>query len=192
VRSTTDAIRAHLVKHLGTLSAISSMADQHGTPASFQILQFDDVPADDALTLSTLGVADKIFRQRDDTTIRHELILAGYRRFPEAELHDLIGRAAVEVLERDTSILLGQVLDLHEPLISMTTAEGLLFYTPVYFPEGLSRCRGMSPDAVFAWIIPLWRREIDLIAQHGPEALVALLEKHDPDLLDFERGSLVP
>ncbi len=187
-----NTVLKHLEKQLG-VEALRTTAKSNdtGNLLDVTISLFNDQPAKNAFTLASIGLSNKIFKQPDNTQIRHELLFCAYNKFRSdkiyADLFDILGY----LLEQDESISLGQLFDCEEPIAANSSLEAFLFYTPVYFNEELHVIKELTPPVVFAWLIPIHRKELKFIAKSGPDAFDKLLEKHDPDLLDLSRGSIV-
>lgn len=70
--------------------------------------------------------------------------------------------------------------------------EALYVSIPVYFPNSF---HVYEPDddipIVQAWLIPITANEANFIKKNGWSKFEDILEKVDPDLIDFERSSVI-
>jgi Suppressor of fused protein (SUFU) len=187
-----DKVLEHLEKYLGT-EALQSTGRSKETRDLFdaRIGLFKNQPVTGAFTLATIGLSKKNFIQPDNKKVRHELLFCAYDKFLSDRIYEDIFDVLGYLSDQDESIVLGQLFDCEAPIAANSLMECFLFYTPVYFKEELHVIKEIRPPVVFAWIIPIHRRELEFIARHGHEKFDELLEKHNPDLLDLNRGSIV-
>ncbi len=162
-------VERHLAASLGRPALVTDASDpSSGRPAAFRVATFDDQPVESAFTLVTLGLCERALR---DDALRHLLFALG----------DFIagsGDAAAP----------GMVYELPEPFVSGRQWEHLFAFQPLYHDQRL----GPFEDVQFVWLIPITAEESAFIDANGPESFDALLEEHDPDLLDLSRDSVVP
>ena len=71
--------------------------------------------------------------------------------------------------------------------------EALYVGIPVYLPEAFATFKREDGDtSVVAWLVPISAAEARFVDRRGWEAFEDELVKHDPDLSDPHRPSIVP
>jgi hypothetical protein len=182
----------HLEKNLGS-EALRSTAGLNKSDQRFpiQISLFNDQPVENAFTLSSAGLSEKIFEQPDKTLIRHEVIFGAYDKFRTDAIYQCLFNVLQYLVNQEESICIGQTFDYETPLIPGSSLEAFLFYKPIYYEKELFMMKEVKPPVFFMWAIPLCRTELVFIERNGVPAFEKLLEEHDPDLLDLNRGPIV-
>lgn len=187
-----NKLRSHLEEIFGIPSDLARARQfLNGKKAAFDIYRFEDVPYEGAITLCSIGMSEAELQQPDDSLIRNEILFATYPEFLNDDLYNLLFQAGTMFVEEQRAITLGHLMELEEPVAEGSLMEALLFYSPVYFPEEIYKYAEVSPPVVYAWAIPVTRKEMIFIEENGHEAFSELLEATDPDLLDLHRESVV-
>ena len=184
-------IRSHLERHLGGIRVLSQLPEAAGEEVPFAVATFADRPSPGAVTYSTLGLGDHLVADLDGSRLAYELLVACQAGFGGDDLILFLMTIGREVLRRGEPLLEGTVLDLGRPLVRGASVEAVLVFEPVYFPESLALCEATNPRTALVWLVPLVRREVDFVAEHGFEALTDRFLAVDPDLLDWRRESAV-
>jgi hypothetical protein len=187
-----DTILRHLEKQLGK-EALRSTAKLNKSAQKFQVTLslFNDQPVTNAFTLSSIGLSNKVFEQPNKTLIRHEILFSAYNRFRSETIYQCLFNVLDFLFGQEESICIGQTFDYQISVAANSSLEAFLFYKPVYYKEELFIIKEIKPPVFFIWAIPISRNELGFIEKNGMVAFDELLGKHDPDLLDLSRGSIV-
>jgi hypothetical protein len=180
----------HLEKFCGPVVKGWS-CDPDGHRMQFQIVQLQSGPVANATTFSTLGLG-KIPLKCGQKIIRHELVMLTRPQAVPGNLGPLLQQVAAEAVARNHPYLAGEVIGPRGRLFENSTLTALYVAIPVYFPEEFSAVDEPFGTVNFAWLVPITDQEASFVHDHGWDAFERELEKHDPDLLDFQRHSVVP
>lgn len=189
--SITENIKHHLEEQLGDIHQISSGKDKYDNIAPFEIATILHQPCESAITFTTVGLSNSLLRQPDGTLIRHELVFCTYDNFLGDDIFQLLFSIGSKIDHEKKSVYLGMLIDLGPPIIENSLLEYIFFYTPLYFPETFNTIDSIDPKVIFAWMIPVSRSEAEYITAEGYEKFDDLLTKHDPDLMNLYRESLL-
>jgi len=180
----------HLETHLGQIVG-GWDRDADGNKSPIQVVHFEKCPMPGARVLTTLGLSKFALGYRDGSRrLRQELVMMcreadGYRNLPGI-LHDV----ALEALSKDRACAVGDVLGPRGELVTGSPLEALYVTLPVYLPETFHIFKGDEYSIVFAWLVPITASEANLVRSKGRIAFEDVLEKFDPDMLDFARPSI--
>jgi hypothetical protein len=181
-------VERHLAASLGRPALVTDASDpSSGRPAAFRVATFDDQPVESAFTLVTLGLCERALRD-DEHTVRQELVVCAWNAFRDDALRHLLFALGDFIAGSGDAAAPGMVYELPEPFVSGRQWEHLFAFQPLYHDQRL----GPFEDVQFVWLIPITAEESAFIDANGPESFDALLEEHDPDLLDLSRDSVVP
>jgi hypothetical protein len=187
-----NKVFAYLEKHLGTeVLRSTAKSNDTGQVLDVSLSLFNHQPATDAFTLASTGMSNKIFKQPDGISIRHELLFCAYNQFRSDKIYENLFDVIAYQLEQDESVCAGELFDCEAPIMPNSPLEAFLFYSPIYFKEALYLFEAIKPPVAFVWAIPIHRKELTFIANEGADAFDDLLEKYDPDLLDLNRAAIV-
>lgn len=185
--TSADAVERHLVSCLGAPSLITSARDaERSLSASFRVATFDDQPAESAFTLTTLGVSEHEFRDRE-SRVRQELLVCAWNAFRGDALHQFLFAMGNYVIESRTAAARGMIYEFPEPFTAGRAWQHVFVFTPLYHSALLSAV----PPVDFMWLIPITPAEFAFIQTNGPQAFDDLLTQKDPDLLDLGREAVV-
>jgi len=87
--------------------------------------------------------------------------------------------------------LRGEVIGPRGRFFEESTLTALYVLSPAYFPEEFGEAGASCGSVIFAWLVPTTDREASFVSSHGWDEFERQLEKHDPDLIDFRRLSIV-
>ncbi|MBP9892777.1 MAG: suppressor of fused domain protein [Planctomycetes bacterium] len=167
--------------------------DENGDKAPFQVIQTEGGPNPEAQTICTLGLSNfRLASRQTEKSIRHELLLLLRKNLEPSNLPALVQQVGLEALTRGSAYLRGEVLGPRTSLTENSTTAAFYVAQPVYFPDGFhSFTRDDGEQVVFAWLAPITTVEAKFIAKHGWEHFEDELLKQNPDLIDFNRSSML-
>ncbi|MCC6743676.1 MAG: O-acetyl-ADP-ribose deacetylase [Acidobacteria bacterium] len=156
------------------------------TPSGHRVdvLRFDDLPFEGTSTFVTRGVGAEAMRRFDEGETRQELLMCCDATFDAARV---LRWAADQALESGFGLMRGAVLSIDEPIVPGSRLVALYATYPVYHEERLAAWRGSDPPTAIVWLVPVTYAEAKFVEKRGWEAFEELLEKMDPDLVDFAR-----
>jgi hypothetical protein len=181
----SQRVQAHLERVLG-MPARFSTARGDGLPVPFRIATYIHQPANDAVTLVTIGMSETCL---GSPPVRQELLLCTWKELFSESLYDSLFRLGHELQSTATAAYLGSIVELPAPIFGGGSAH-MLVYTPTYFDADLYMIAGADPIRI-VWLIPVTAAEADLVLHDGVRALEVRFEENDPDLLDLEREGVV-
>ena len=175
---------AFLEESLGPPAAIDATGEGGPAEGTIDVLRFDDQPFEGTSTFVTRGLAAGALRRFDEGDTRQELLLCCDKSFDAA---GLLRWAAQQILESSFGLMRGAVLSLDEPIAPGSRLVALYATYPVYHDEKLAVWRGSDPATAVVWLVPVTYAEAKFVEKKGWEVFEELLEKRDPDLVDFTR-----
>lgn len=184
-------IRRYIEEQLGPIAVSITAADGQQRPAAFSIETIFDQPCDGARTCVTVGLSDVPLRRAGGGLDRLEILFCAYDEFINDEILEWLFSIGERLLESQESAHLGMVWPLERSIVKQSALDCGCFYQPVYFPETMHGIDAMDPPLIFSWLIPITSKEAAFIDTSGIKKFDALFAKHDPDLLDLRRKSLV-
>jgi O-acetyl-ADP-ribose deacetylase (regulator of RNase III) len=175
---------AFLEETLGPPAAIDLAAPGTDGTQGIDVLRFDDQPFEGSATFVTRGIAGDSLRRFDEGDTRQEFLLCCESTFDAPRV---LRWAAAQVLESGFGLMRGAVLSLDEPIAPGSRLVALYATYPVYHDEKLAVWRGTDPPTAIVWLVPVTFAEAKFVEKKGWEVFEELLEKRDPDLVDFTR-----
>ncbi len=167
--------------------------DENGEKAPFQVVRTEGGPVPGVQTICTLGLSNfALASKHSGKLIRHELVLLTRRNVESTNLAALVQQVGLEALTRSNAYLRGEVLGPRTSLTDNSTTTAFYLAQPVYFPDGF-HVFTLDDDqqVVFVWLVPITTLEANFIENHGWERFEKELLKQNPDLLDFNRSSML-
>lgn len=177
----------HVEIHLGQIARGWSEGDGSG----LRVLEFRNVPDQDAFSLLTLGLGEHILRTPKGKEIRHELLFSARGRSSSEAFVSLLLLVAESLLPQHDALVRGQVINLSEETRLKTGLEALYCAMPVLFDDALAQYNGTVPPTVIVWMLPIKREEAAFVHSQGWAAFEDQLESADEDLLSFDRESVL-
>lgn len=164
---------------------------QHDWP--FHVLRFFGGPVDECCTFVTLGLSDHILvSAHSQREFRQELVLMARPEWRDRNIPGILHQVGTEILSNHQPLLNGQVLGPRGELFDGTKMQALFVTSPRYFPDAFGTYIAADGSVrIFAWLIPITADEAHFVQQYGRNAFEETLFEHDPELLDFHRGSIV-
>lgn len=179
-----------LEQHLGTMAEGKETDLVAGTTPVY-ICRYPDQPAEGATTYATVGLG-KTWLHANGRHVRQELLMSrwGDDRYDCARLLPWV---AGLVIDSGDAILHGEVLGPAGPLLPEVTMEALVALHPAYHDRAFDSYRGDEghPAVAMTWLIPATAEEAAYVDRHGLGRFMDLVEERDPDLLDWQRPSLL-
>ena len=184
----------HLESYLGTVRCgWKELPD--GQAAQYQVVEYEGLPTiSGSVAYSTLGLSDVPLPPlpRTGQLIRHELVFLARKSFGRRNIPGLLQQVAQEALIRNRAYLCGDVIGPRGALFDESTLEALYVTNPVYLPDDFAACTLPTGEvAVIAWLVPITRSESEYVRSVGWRRFEDTLVAVDPDLLDFNRKSVV-
>ena len=175
-----------LETHLGP-----SRAGSRDPKTGIQTIYFDDQPAEASVTLTTLGLSNRVLEREDGNKMRQELLFASYEDLDEWRPDVHVLHVADELAEKQKALKRGQVIALEGVLFPESELEAFYCAAPVYWPAEVQRWEGADPAVVVVWLVPITADEATFIEANGWKAFEELLDQSDPDLFDLRRASML-
>ncbi|MDQ0418971.1 hypothetical protein J2Z48_003195 [Croceifilum oryzae] len=176
-----------LESHLGEIEAGTSKIE------GFQVARFTKGPFPGTVTYSTLGMSHHYLKSPvSNKEIRMELFFVSYSEPEYDNIPGILEQVGREALEKHQAYLAGEVIGPRGKLFEGTQLEALYVAMPVYFPDSF---HVFYPEndipIVQAWLVPITSAEAGFIRKNGWSKFEDILEKVDPDVIDFNRSSVV-
>lgn len=173
-----------LEESLGSPAAVDESGVSATAGRRIDVLRYDDQPFEGTSTFVTRGIADEPLRRFDEGDTRQEFLLCGEATFDAARV---LRWAAEQTLDSGFGLMRGAVLSMDEPIVPGSRLVALYATYPVYHEENLAAWRGSEPPTAIVWLVPVTYAEAKYVEKNGWEVFEEMLEKKDPDLVDFMR-----
>jgi hypothetical protein len=159
----------------------------------FRVIYFEKGPIDRTGVVATLGLSNTPLPiGKSERTVRLELVMVFRHEIGPQNLPSVLEQVGTEALFRGRAYLCGDVIGPRGLLIKDGTVSALYVAMPVYFPEGFETVHIEGEDPiVIAWLVPITEAEANFVRTEGSSAFENKLEEYDPDLLDFQRKSII-
>lgn len=185
----SHSIDQHLECHLGPIA--QGWGGYDGMPSGIQVCLFAERPIPGTVTYATLGLSRHILGMPRGREVRQELLLSVSWSWAHDDLAKLLASVADGILRKHHALLRGQVVPLGHPVASGSPCNGLYVSLPVVFPGAMATFADTQPPTVFAWLIPIYAEESDLVDCLGWNGFEDRLERTDLDLFDLKRPPVV-
>lgn len=187
----TNKFVAFLENNLGDILCGWS-EDEEGKEYPFQIVKFSKGPFEGTTTYATLGLSSHILSNGDKPDIRQELLMISDANFGDEHIPAILNQIGMSILQQHSALLRGEVIGPYGPLFEHSALEALYSSVPVYFPDEfhMYEADGEYP-IIMTWLIPITSEEAAYVDFQGWEKFEDLLEQSDPNLVDFQRKSIV-
>lgn len=182
-----------LEQHLGQIQH-GFTHDENGVRLPYQIVKYSEgFPLEGAVTYTTLGLSNEVLHTRQSgKEIRQELVFVAPSNYGDRNIPGILQRGASMAVSSRHAWLRGDVIGPYGTMFSDSEMEGLFVAPPVYFPDDFAVYTAENgKPIVLAWLVPVTPSEIHFVNQHGWERFEDLLETSNPDLIDFNRRSIV-
>jgi antitoxin YqcF len=156
-----------------------------------QVVKASNQPAPGVTAYATLGMSHAVLRMPGGRTVRQELVLAAYERFPPASVASFLLTFGASILSLGEALLRGDMIGPQNALIPGVAANSIYCTAPVPFDERLATYDGSEPLTVFVWALPVTGDEAEFVMRNGWSKFEELLESREPDLWDLNRPSVV-
>lgn len=182
----------HLERFCGPLQYGVSR-EVNGEQLPFHVVRLESSGSSGIQVLSTLGLSNYALESRvSGKTILHELIVVLRIDQPLKSLPAVLVDIGIEAIEAGVAYLRGDVIGPRGPLAEGSELTALYAAIPSCFPDEFhSFVREDGATVVFVWLVPISTEEARIAAEQGWEALEALFERSDPNVLDLERKSMI-
>jgi hypothetical protein len=187
-----DKFIQFLENHLGTIEYGWS-EDDNGEQLPVQIVKYDKGPFSGTKTFSTLGLNKvQLTSYVSAKQIWQELIFVSYSNIGNLNIPALLAQVSQMALDSGSAFLRGDVIGPYGPIIDGSNLEACYVTIPSYFPESFDAFKvDDRKTIIMSWLIPITSREVEFIRKNGWEEFEDKLEELDPDLIDFQRESII-
>ncbi|MCA0983385.1 suppressor of fused domain protein [Halobacillus yeomjeoni] len=162
-----------------------------GKKIPFQIAKYSDGPFQGTSTYTTIGLSDHLLKSTNRKEIRQELVIVSYTNFGDENIPGILQQVGMFLLKDHQALLRGDVIGPYGSLFKDSKLEALYASIPVYFPESFEIYDGGDVPIVMIWLIPIMASEARFVRTDGWEAFENMLEEVDPDLVDYQRSSVL-
>lgn len=174
----------------GTFSVVEFVHDS--VPLSVDLLHCEDRPVKGVTSLGTIGLSDTAFYLEDkEYPVRVELVSAIASEDAQA-FGSVLGTTAFCIIRSHRIVHPGSVLeDAVNLYIPESTLPHMYFTAPFLWEKDL-RVMQLATKKV-AWLLafPISQAELNLLREKGDSALEDEFEKHNIDIFDLYRESVV-
>lgn len=182
-----------LIKHVENyLASIIEGQKDDNSEESFQIVSFNDCPADTVSTFLSLGMSENILKINTSKTVRQQLVFLAYTQDVEPKIVVSFLMSLCEaIIIRKKAVLRGELIPLRSDFAEKMGFEFVYCTIPAFFDDEFYCYDETSPSTVIVWIIPIYKTEANFIFKNGWECFEDLLEEKDPDLYSLKRQAVV-
>ncbi|MBD3920224.1 suppressor of fused domain protein [Paenibacillus sp. PR3] len=183
----------YLEHHLGNIEYGWSK-DSEGNNTPFQVVKYSGGPFSGTVTYSTLGLSNVGFISPiSKKLIRQELIFVSYSNFGDKNIPGLLQQVGARMLNKQHPYLRGDVIGPYGKLFDVTELEALYVTKPVYFSDSFHTFNPTEGSPIVqTWLVPITANEANFIANNGWDKFEDKLVDINPDLVDFNRSSIIP
>lgn len=167
--------------------------DGNGKSLPFQIVKFSKGPFEGTATFATLGLSNHILEiPGRKEGVRQELLMISCSNFGDENIPGILSDVGVSLLQHHSALLRGEVIGPYGPLFNHSPLEALYSSIPVYFSNDFhTYLKDEDSSIIMTWLIPITSAEAAYIQTYGWERFEDILEKEDPDLVDYKRKSII-
>jgi hypothetical protein len=167
--------------------------DPDGKQMPFQVVRLERGHIAGTVAFSTLGLSNYPLRSATSPqVIRHELLMLARRDSASSNLPAVLHQVGAEALARESAYLRGEIIGPRGMLFTGSALEALFVSAPVYFPkEFFGTSTQKIGRVIFAWLVPITTKEAGFVTTNGWSKFEDLLSQRQPDLLDYQRHSIV-
>jgi hypothetical protein len=188
-----ETMIGHMEHYLGGIET-SWISGSDGERLPFQVVKCSG-EIEDTAVFCTLGLSDHPFSRsdRDAPPIRHELLIAVTKSFGEENCPALLQQLGLASLSRNEAFLHGEVIGGTHEVFKGRPFRGFWAVPPVFVEEDAFAVykRDDGQEVVFAWMVPLWKEEIDFVRKHGWTKLEDEVIAKDVDLVELNRDCII-
>lgn len=183
----------HMEDYLGRIT--NGATFDKDTPNRFAIARFDGGLAVDYSAMATLGISSHLLEVRDSgSKIRQEFMML-FRPDRDPSLYgQLLLSIAEGCFRTHKARCHGDLTQIGPPgpIVPGSTCHALYAGSPSYYPPEFATCESPGPEpTTIVWMFPVTDREAAFVHEHGWERFEEELQRHNPDLVDFFRPSIV-
>jgi hypothetical protein len=184
------AIAKHVAKAFGGVPRVNAYLHE-SEPLTVDILRCEDRPCDGVTSYSTIGLSDwPMFKEGKEFPARLEI--AGACATANGSFGNILASTAFCVMRTGCLCHPGSVmLDYVREYYERTTVPHLYFTAPFLWEDALKTLDCGSKKASWLLIVPISNAECDYLRDRGDDALENLFEKHQIDIFDLRRPSVV-
>lgn len=186
------SLAEHIERHLGSIMHGWSKGS-NGIEMPFQVVACNSGLTKGVTAYVTLGLSKSSLNSPNSgKAIRLEMLMLSRPGPDAARVPAILQQIGLEAIQRGKAYLRGDVIGPRGALFGKGLLEAVYVTMPVYYPESLNTYIGPDGDAtIIAWLVPITKAEAEYVHTHGWSDFEDLLQRDDPDLLDFARPSLV-
>ncbi|MGE7666860.1 suppressor of fused domain protein [Ureibacillus composti] len=178
--------------HLGEIEYGWSK-DEGNNKLPFQVVKFKNGPFSGTVTYSTLGLSnEKLLSPISNKEIHQELIIVADSTFGVRNIPGILQQVGLQALDKKEAYLRGDVIGPFGKIFNFTNLEALYVSIPVYFPDSFQIFHESKQQPIIqTWLVPITSKEAWFVRENGWEEFEDILEEIDPDLVDFQRKSII-
>ena len=183
-------VAKHVLKAFGGTPQVRAY-HHHTESLSVDILRCDDRPCGGVTAYSTIGLSDHPMLQ-DGKEFPTRLEIAGACATAYEFFANILASAAFSIIRTQKlyhpgSVMPGYVREYY----SSTTVPHLFFTAPFLWEDALKTLGCGTKKVSWLLIVPISDAEREYVKEHGDDALEDLFEKHQIDIFDLSRPSVV-
>jgi antitoxin YqcF len=150
-----------------------------------------DCPSDGVTSYSSIRLSDYSMRTADGTELATRLELAGACATVADLFPNVLASAAFRIMRARTLYGPGSVMPGYVSEYYPSTTVPHLYLTAPFLWEELTTLECGSKQVSWLLVVPISEREKEYLEAHGDDALEDLFEKHQIDVFDLDRASVV-
>jgi antitoxin YqcF len=159
---------------------------------SVDLLRCDDRPCGGVTSYSTIGLSDSPMFKVDDTEFPTRLEIAGACATAAEFVPNILASAAFCIMRTQKLYCPGSVLPEYvREYYPSTTVPHLYFTAPFLWEDSLKTLDCGTKKVSWLLVVPIAEAEQEYLREHGDNALEDLFEKHQIDIFDLNRPSVI-
>lgn len=182
------SLPSHLESYLGPIEA-GWRKNADGVEMPFQVARFPNGSGERTISFATLGLSGHVLEGKMKKILQ-ELLVIVPESLRDGPVPGILQQIGTTVLDSHRALLRGDVLDPHGKLFRDSKMEAFYVSIPVYFPDEFSVCVQDGNEIIMAWLVPIFRNEMNYVRERGWRDFERQLVESDPNLTDVYREPL--
>ncbi len=150
-----------------------------------------DTPDDGMTSLVAYSATPKQLLYPDNSPIHQAFIAVATEEAQIDPLAVLVKHFAKTLWSQPTAMPYGFILRGHEDVLNSTGKTAYYVAPPMYFPQAFSFEQDFEPKTLFLWLVPITEKEARYVELNGASKFEAIIQRHDANMLDYQRESLI-
>ncbi|WP_282138237.1 suppressor of fused domain protein [Rossellomorea aquimaris] len=178
--------------HLGKIEYGWSK-DGNGNVLPFQVVKFNRGPFPGTVTYSSIGLSKLHLKSPvSNKIIRQELVIVSYSNFGDENIPAILQDIGLQACNNGIAFLKGEIIGPKGKIFNDSNLEALYVTMPVYFDESFHTFHEKDGNPIVnVWLVPISYKEAEFVKLNGWDKFEELLEDKDPDLINFNRKSII-